>query len=76
MKGLGGELVARRGQGNKTPRMAALITMQPNINIPLYLVAPDEWQNKVDPGGQPPNVHCPLAPDERVMPVHRLLDSS
>jgi hypothetical protein len=28
-------------------RMADLITMQPNINIPLYIVAPDERQNKV-----------------------------
>ncbi len=27
--------------------MADLITMQPNINIPLYIVAPDEQQNKV-----------------------------
>jgi hypothetical protein len=28
-------------------RMADLITMQPNINIPLYIVAPDERRNKV-----------------------------
>jgi hypothetical protein len=28
-------------------RMADLITMQPNINIPLYIVAPGERQNKV-----------------------------
>ncbi len=28
-------------------RMADLITMQPNLNIPLYLVAPDERRNKV-----------------------------
>ncbi len=28
-------------------RMADLITMQPNINIPLYLVAPDERREKV-----------------------------
>jgi hypothetical protein len=28
-------------------RMADLITMQPNINIPLYLVAPDDRRNKV-----------------------------
>jgi len=28
-------------------RMADLIAMQPNINIPLYLVAPDERRNKV-----------------------------
>jgi hypothetical protein len=28
-------------------RMADLIAMQPNLNIPLYLVAPDERRNKV-----------------------------
>lgn len=28
-------------------RLADLIAMQPNINIPLYLVAPDERRNKV-----------------------------
>jgi len=28
-------------------RMSDLITMQPNLNIPLYLVAPDERRNKV-----------------------------
>lgn len=28
-------------------RMSDLISMQPNINIPLYLVAPDERRNKV-----------------------------
>lgn len=28
-------------------RMADLITMQPNISIPLYIVAPDERHNKV-----------------------------
>lgn len=28
-------------------RMADLITMQPNLNIPLYLVAPDDRRNKV-----------------------------
>ncbi len=28
-------------------RMADLIAMQPNINIPLYIVAPDERRNKV-----------------------------
>jgi len=28
-------------------RMADLITMQPNINIPLYIVAPDEREEKV-----------------------------
>jgi hypothetical protein len=28
-------------------RMSDLITMQPNLNIPLYLVAPDEKRNKV-----------------------------
>jgi hypothetical protein len=28
-------------------RMADLITMQPNLNIPLYLVAPDERRQKV-----------------------------
>lgn len=28
-------------------RMSDLIAMQPNINIPLYLVAPDERRNKV-----------------------------
>ena len=28
-------------------RMADLITMQPNINIPLYIVAPSERRNKV-----------------------------
>lgn len=28
-------------------RMADLIAMQPNINIPLYLVAPDDRRNKV-----------------------------
>jgi hypothetical protein len=28
-------------------RMSDLITMQPNLNIPLYLVAPDERSNKV-----------------------------
>lgn len=28
-------------------RMADLITMQPNLKIPLYLVAPDERRNKV-----------------------------
>ena len=28
-------------------RMADLITMQPNLNIPLYIVAPDERRNKV-----------------------------
>ena len=28
-------------------RMADLITMQPNINIPLFIVAPDERQEKV-----------------------------
>ena len=27
--------------------MADLITMQPNLNIPLYIVAPDERRNKV-----------------------------
>jgi hypothetical protein len=27
--------------------MADLIAMQPNLNIPLYLVAPDERRNKV-----------------------------
>jgi hypothetical protein len=27
--------------------MSDLITMQPNLNIPLYLVAPDEKRNKV-----------------------------
>ncbi|HEU5102868.1 MAG TPA: hypothetical protein VFU22_27790 [Roseiflexaceae bacterium] len=27
--------------------MADLISMQPNLNIPLYLVAPDERRNKV-----------------------------
>lgn len=27
--------------------MSDLITLQPNINIPLYIVAPDERQNKV-----------------------------
>jgi hypothetical protein len=27
--------------------MADLISMQPNLNIPLYLVAPDERTNKV-----------------------------
>ena len=28
-------------------RMADLLAMQPNINIPLYLVAPDERRDKV-----------------------------
>jgi hypothetical protein len=28
-------------------RMSDLITMQPNLNIPLYLVAPDERRDKV-----------------------------
>ena len=28
-------------------RMSDLIAMQPNLNIPLYLVAPDERRNKV-----------------------------
>jgi predicted RNA-binding protein len=28
-------------------RMSDLIAMQPNINIPLYLVAPEEWRDKV-----------------------------
>jgi hypothetical protein len=28
-------------------RMADLIAMQPNLNIPLYLVAPDERRGKV-----------------------------
>jgi hypothetical protein len=28
-------------------RMSDLITMQPNINIPLYIVAPNERRNKV-----------------------------
>ncbi len=28
-------------------RMSDLITMQPNLNIPLYIVAPDERRNKV-----------------------------
>lgn len=28
-------------------RMSDLVTMQPNLNIPLYLVAPDERRNKV-----------------------------
>lgn len=28
-------------------RMADLVTMQPNLNIPLYLVAPDERRDKV-----------------------------
>jgi hypothetical protein len=28
-------------------RMSALIAMQPNLNIPLYLVAPDERRSKV-----------------------------
>ena len=28
-------------------RMADLVAMQPNLNIPLYLVAPDERRNKV-----------------------------
>jgi hypothetical protein len=28
-------------------RMSHLITMQPNLNIPLYLVAPDERREKV-----------------------------
>lgn len=28
-------------------RMADLIAMQPNLNIPLYLVAPEERRNKV-----------------------------
>jgi hypothetical protein len=28
-------------------RMADLISMQPNLNIPLYIVAPDERRNKV-----------------------------
>lgn len=28
-------------------RMADLLSMQPNLNIPLYLVAPDERRNKV-----------------------------
>jgi hypothetical protein len=29
------------------PRMWDLIAMQPNLNIPLYLVAPDERRQKV-----------------------------
>ena len=29
-------------------RMADLITMQPNLNIPLYIVAPDERREKVE----------------------------
>lgn len=29
-------------------RMADLVTMQPNINIPLFIVAPDERQEKVE----------------------------
>jgi len=28
-------------------RMADLLSMQPNLNIPLYLVAPDERRQKV-----------------------------
>ena len=28
-------------------RMSDLLSMQPNLNIPLYLVAPDERRNKV-----------------------------
>ena len=28
-------------------RMSDLITMQPNLNIPLYIVAPDERRDKV-----------------------------
>jgi hypothetical protein len=28
-------------------RISDLISMQPDLNIPLYLVAPDEWRNKV-----------------------------
>jgi hypothetical protein len=47
-------------------RMSDLITMQPNLNIPLYLVAPDERRDKVIKGVNRPTFSRRSPPMNRI----------
>jgi hypothetical protein len=42
-----GQVLGPASESSSRPRMSDVIAMQPNLNIPLYLVAPAERRGKV-----------------------------
>jgi hypothetical protein len=54
-------------------RMSDLIAMQPNLNIPLYLVAPRRAPPEGVHRGQPTHLLPAIPAAGRAVPLHRLL---
>jgi hypothetical protein len=55
-------------------KMSDLITMQPNLNIPLYIVAPKRAVQQGIGRGEPPDLCIFDASYVRGVPIHRFRD--
>ena len=53
-------------------RMSDLLARQPNISVPLFLVAPEDRRDQVHPPGEPPDLRAHEFTACRRMPIHLL----